>query len=56
MLDIQDIMDVTFDELSSEQQLLLKKKLLKNSSRIVYCHFPKIGVVCHSSSQKRQDF
>jgi hypothetical protein len=41
MLDIQDIMDVTFDELSSEQQLLLKKEAIEKFQQNCLLSFSK---------------
>jgi hypothetical protein len=55
MPDIQDIMDVTFNELSSEQQLQLKEAIEQSQQKCLMS-FSKTGVVCHSSSQRCQEF
>jgi hypothetical protein len=55
MPDIQDVMDVTLEELSTEQQLQLKEAIDQFQQKCLMS-FSNTEVVCHTSSLTCQEF
>jgi hypothetical protein len=55
MPEIQAVLDVILNELSSEHQLILKEAVEQFQQKCLF-FFSKIGVVCHSLGQTCQEF